>query len=64
MECLGNLILILESNFEIDVSLYKCQTKQQITCNKDHSFIEEKECELFIEIYLFHNNCQTIEKIY
>ena len=62
MECLGNLILILESNFEIDVSLYKCQIKQQVTCNNDHSFVEEKECELFIEIYLFNNNCETIEE--
>lgn len=38
-ECLAHLFEILNSNFIVDNSLFLCQIKKNVTCDKNHSYI-------------------------
>ena len=61
-ECLAHLFEILDSSFIVGNSLFLCQIKKSVTCDKNHSYIYDYQCELFLELYIFNNNSTSINE--
>lgn len=59
-ECLIHLFKIIDSDFNVDNSLFLYQMKKRVTCEKQHSFVYDHQCELFLELYFYDNNFESI----
>ncbi|KAK8881978.1 hypothetical protein M9Y10_044617 [Tritrichomonas musculus] len=61
IDCLQKLFEILNSNFEVNQTIYMFQIKQNATCCNGHVFQRINEIELCLELHLYNNQYKTIE---